>query len=102
MLGGPCTGYNILGVPLIINSWLVGSNSLANPLAAYLPKSNGIPQIMISKEEEIRHSTARNPTENAKDKNHICLLLHNFKISITVSPKLLLCSSPSSKKMSLV
>lgn len=101
MLGGPCTGYNILGIPLIINSWLVGSNSLANPLAAYLPKSNGIPQ-MISKEEEIRHSTARNPTENAKDKNHICLLLHNFKISITVSPKLLLSSSPSSKKMSLV
>lgn len=71
-----------------MNSWSVGSNSLANPLAAYLPKSNGIPQIMISKEEEIRHSTARNPTENEKDKNHICLLLNNFKISITVSPKL--------------
>ena len=102
MLGGPCTGYNILGVPLIMNSWLVGSNYLANPLAVYLPKSNGIPQIMTSREEEIRHSTARNPTENAKDKNHICLLLHNFKISITVSSKLLLSSSPSTKKMSLV
>ena len=34
----------------------------------YLPKSNGIPQIMIPKEDEIRHSTAKNPTANAKGK----------------------------------
>ena len=37
----------------------------------YLPKSNGVPQIMIPKEEEIRDSTAKNPTANAKGKNHI-------------------------------